>query len=127
MVEVYEGDRALACFVGEDGFREYSGVSGYDASTGTWAAEEGRRTTSLFDAWERANPRVVEGAGIVWEREDFTEAFENMEVSFDEKDIDRAIGKANLDGCWKEDAISRGNDVISSVAVAVAKEREKSC
>lgn len=127
VVEVYEGSRALVCFVGKDGLREYSGVLGYDARTGTWAEEEGWRTTSLFDAWERANPRVVEGAGIVWEREDFAEAFENMEVLFDEKDIDRAIDEANLGGCWKEDAISRGNDAISFVAAAVAKEREKGC
>ena len=95
------------------------------------AVRDGRRTgwdtTCLFDAMQEADPNLVRGAGLVWEREDFTAACAMAEIDLTDDEIGEAmeISAPSFTRWWKDDAISQGMDVVYDAVFEVNRKKEE--
>ncbi len=82
------------------------------------------RFGSNFDeAYQYANPEIVEEASVSWTRDDCAWALQRQGVEPDEKTIDEMIDRVHSMDGWKDVAISHGNELLSDVAGEIAKER----
>lgn len=116
-IETYRDGTALVRAIDGEGRATYRAVRD--------GVQVGYDTTSLFDAWERANPNIVEGASVVWERGDFENAMVDFFDEFDEKDVDAVIREASLGGWWKDEAFARGVDSIEEATDRVVSRKDE--
>lgn len=123
-IETYRDGTTLVRAIDGEGRTTYRAVRGFHDRCGS-GKQVGYDTTSLFDAWERANPNIVEGASIVWERSDFEDAMSGFFDEFDETDVDEVVLEASLENWWKDEAFAKGIDLIEEAANRVDLRKEE--
>lgn len=92
----------------------------YDRETGEWS--QGRYFSDPCRAYFAANPKIVEGSAIWWEREDFARALEEAGIAPSDFDIDVLIDRCRDMKGWLDRAIEDGNEMIGDEALCLAEE-----
>lgn len=112
-----KGDTMLAAF-GEDALifrgpqavQPYVVARGYNPERGDWAA--GTYYDSPVEAWCDANPEIIAGSALYWERGDIAEALEGRGLPANDYNIDAVIAEADGMMPVKLRAYETGSDFI---------------
>ncbi len=106
----------------ERGFTTQALVSTFD-SQGEPSAPAIRFGYYFDEAYQYADPEIVEDACISWTRDDCAMALQGHGVEPDEKTIDEMIDRIHSKDGWKDVAVLFGNRLLDDVAGEIANKR----
>lgn len=130
VIEQFEDATALLFQPGN--VQPFCVAENYNRATGEWSS--GTYFGSVADAHDRANPEIIEGATVKWEKEDIREKLENNGIEPSEENVQIVID--GDPGLWlkpmndmfnfdfRGSMIADGNDSLAD-RVHLLKEEEK--
>lgn len=85
-------------------------ASGYDNEAGDWSS--GSYFSPLGQAYNAANPEIIEDACVVWQREDIRQALEDAGIEPSDENITSVIFNPIIKSALRANAIENGWETI---------------
>lgn len=105
------GDTALL-FRPQNNYEPFVVAYGYDKAAGEWS--HGSYHTDLGHAFEEANPEIIEGACVRWQRGDIATALGNEEYPATDANVSWILNRSTM-GDFHEEMTAKGNERLGEI------------